>query len=70
MLAAGLPTTFVHDLIVHPRDDVLVIATHGRGMWALDVRTIQDPEAARAAEEAAAAEAAAEAEAEASEADD
>jgi hypothetical protein len=26
----------VHDLIVHPRDNIVVIATHGRGMWALD----------------------------------
>ncbi len=36
-----MPTTFVHDLIIHPRDDVLVIATHGRGMYALDARPIQ-----------------------------
>jgi photosystem II stability/assembly factor-like uncharacterized protein len=32
----NLPSTFVHDLIIHPRDDVIVIATHGRGMWAMD----------------------------------
>ena len=31
-----LPTTFVSDLIVHPRDDVIVISTHGRGMYAMD----------------------------------
>ncbi len=31
-----LPSTYVHDLIIHPRDNVIVIATHGRGMWALD----------------------------------
>ena len=31
-----LPSTYVHDLIVHPRDNIIVIATHGRGMWALD----------------------------------
>ncbi len=41
-LGSGLPSCYVHDLIVHPRDSVLVIATHGRGMWALDVRTIQE----------------------------
>ncbi len=41
VLANNLPTTFVHDLIVHPREDLLVIATHGRGMYALDVRPIQ-----------------------------
>ncbi len=52
-LAAGLPSTFVHDLAVHPRDDMLVAGTHGRGVWVLDVRPIQDPEAARAAREAA-----------------
>ena len=42
-LASGLPTTFVSDLVIHPREDVVVISTHGRGMWGLDVRTIQDP---------------------------
>lgn len=41
VLANNLPTTFVHDLIIHPRDDIMVIATHGRGMYALDVRPIQ-----------------------------
>jgi photosystem II stability/assembly factor-like uncharacterized protein len=50
-LTAGLPTTYVHDLIVHPRDDVIVIATHGRGMWAMDARPIQDPEFGRSEEE-------------------
>ncbi|MEW6072830.1 MAG: hypothetical protein AB1726_09600 [Planctomycetota bacterium] len=45
VLAAGLPATFVHDLVVHPRDDVVVIATHGRGMWVLDARPIRgEPE--------------------------
>ena len=44
-LASGLPNTFVHDLVVHERDDMLVAATHGRGVWVLDVRAIQDPEA-------------------------
>jgi photosystem II stability/assembly factor-like uncharacterized protein len=43
VLANGLPTTFVSDLVIHPRDDVMVISTHGRGMWAMDVRSIQDP---------------------------
>ncbi|MEZ6014448.1 MAG: hypothetical protein R3F49_04990 [Planctomycetota bacterium] len=40
-LSSGLPTTYVHDLIVHPREDLIVIATHGRGMYALDARPIQ-----------------------------
>lgn len=33
----NLPSTYVHDLQVHPRDRVLVAATHGRGMWVLDL---------------------------------
>ncbi len=41
VLPNSLPTTFVADLIIHPRDDVMVIATHGRGMYALDVQPIQ-----------------------------
>ena len=40
-LAGDLPTTFVHDIAIHPRDSVMVIATHGRGMWALDVAPIR-----------------------------
>ncbi len=36
----NLPTTYVHDLIVHPRDNIIVIATHGRGIWALDANPI------------------------------
>jgi photosystem II stability/assembly factor-like uncharacterized protein len=35
-----LPSTYVHDLIIHPRDNVIVIATHGRGMWVLDAGKI------------------------------
>ncbi len=58
----NLPTSFFHDLVIHPREDILVAATHGRGLWALDVRPLQaltpevqaeavhlfDPEPARA----------------------
>ncbi|MFO7616054.1 MAG: hypothetical protein R6V75_02255 [Bacteroidales bacterium] len=35
-----LPTVYVHDLIVHPRDNIIVIGTHGRGAWALDANGI------------------------------
>ena len=35
-LSHRLPTTFVSDLIIHPRDDIIVISTHGRGMYAMD----------------------------------
>jgi photosystem II stability/assembly factor-like uncharacterized protein len=35
-LRNNLPTVAVNDLLVHPRDNDLVIATHGRGIWILD----------------------------------
>lgn len=41
-LVGNLPTTYVHDINIHPRDDIAVIATHGRGMWALDVRLLRE----------------------------
>jgi len=41
VLANNLPTTFVHDLRIHLRDDIMVIGTHGRGVWAMDVSYIQ-----------------------------
>jgi photosystem II stability/assembly factor-like uncharacterized protein len=41
VLACDFPTTFVHDLIIHPRENILVAATHGRGMYAMDVANLQ-----------------------------
>ncbi|MBI2074164.1 MAG: hypothetical protein HYT81_14210, partial [Gemmatimonadetes bacterium] len=35
-LRAGMPTVPVYDMVVHPRDNDLVLATHGRGVWILD----------------------------------
>jgi len=40
-LCADLPTTPVTDLVVHPREDEVVIATHGRSLFLLDARPIQ-----------------------------
>jgi len=40
VLGGGLPTTYVHDLVIHPRDNVIVIATHGRGMWVIDAEPV------------------------------
>ncbi len=37
-----LPTVPVHDLVVHPRDRELVIGTHGRAIWIMDVLPLQD----------------------------
>jgi len=31
-----LPNVAVHDLAIHPRDNDLIIATHGRGIWIVD----------------------------------
>jgi len=41
-LCGDLPTTYVHDLVIHPRDDIAVIGTHGRGVWAIDVLFIRE----------------------------
>jgi photosystem II stability/assembly factor-like uncharacterized protein len=41
VLANNIPTTFVHDLVIHPRDGILAAATHGRGMFAMDVSQLQ-----------------------------
>ena len=32
----GLPATAVHDLVIHPRENDLIIGTHGRGIFVLD----------------------------------
>jgi len=42
VLGKNLPSVYVHDLIIHPRDNVIVIATHGRGMWAVDANPINE----------------------------
>ncbi len=36
VLGVGLPTSYVWDIAIHPRDNALVIATNGRGMWIID----------------------------------
>jgi len=35
-LLTNFPTVAADDLIIHPRDNALVIGTHGRGIWILD----------------------------------
>lgn len=35
-LSLNMPTVAFHDLLVHPRDNDLIAATHGRGIWILD----------------------------------
>jgi photosystem II stability/assembly factor-like uncharacterized protein len=38
----GLPTVAVHDLVVHPRERELVVATHGRGIFIMDVAPLEE----------------------------
>ena len=35
--AGGFPTVAVHDLVIHPVELELVVATHGRSIWTIDV---------------------------------
>lgn len=35
-LRGGMPTQAFNDLVIHPRDNDLVLGTHGRGVWILD----------------------------------
>jgi hypothetical protein len=41
VLGGNLPSVNVMDFVVHPRDHVLVAATHGRGLWVVDVSGIE-----------------------------
>jgi photosystem II stability/assembly factor-like uncharacterized protein len=41
VLGGNLPSTYVHDIVVHRRDKVIVAATHGRGMWVMDAVPIE-----------------------------
>jgi len=39
-----LPCTYVHDLAIHPRENMIIIATHGRGMFVLDADPVNKKE--------------------------
>ncbi len=41
-----LPFAYVHDLAIHPRDRMIVIATHGRGVWVFDAEQLDEDEKA------------------------
>jgi photosystem II stability/assembly factor-like uncharacterized protein len=41
VLGGNLPSTQVSDLHVHPRDNLIVISTYGRGMWAMDALKVR-----------------------------
>jgi hypothetical protein len=41
VLGGNLPSVAVMDFIVHARDRMVVIGTHGRGVWAIDVSQLK-----------------------------
>jgi photosystem II stability/assembly factor-like uncharacterized protein len=41
-IGATLPTVPVHDLVVHPRESELVIATHGRSVYVADIKPVRN----------------------------
>jgi photosystem II stability/assembly factor-like uncharacterized protein len=41
-IVGNLPFSYVHDLAIHPRDNMIIIATHGRGMWVMDANPINE----------------------------
>ena len=38
----NLPTIPVHDLVIHPRENDLVVGTHGRGFYITDITPLQE----------------------------
>jgi photosystem II stability/assembly factor-like uncharacterized protein len=43
----SLPFVYVHDLAIHPRDNMIIIATHGRGMWVMDANPLNEKDKRR-----------------------
>jgi photosystem II stability/assembly factor-like uncharacterized protein len=41
-LRGGMPSVPVHDLVIQPRDRELVVATHGRGIYVVDIAPLED----------------------------
>jgi len=53
-LRANLPTVRVDEMVIHPRDNALIVGTHGRSVWVLDhLEPIQEYAAAQASASAA-----------------
>jgi hypothetical protein len=52
-LKANFPTVRVDEITIHPRDNALIVASHGRALWILDhLEPIQEYAAAARADEA------------------
>jgi hypothetical protein len=41
-LTSGLPTVAVYDMVLHPRENELIVGTHGRSIYVLDVAPLQE----------------------------
>ena len=39
---SGLPTVQIADMVVHPRDGELVVGTHGRSAWVVDIAPLRE----------------------------
>jgi hypothetical protein len=37
----GMPSVSIHDLVIHPRENELVVGTHGRSIYIADVKPLQ-----------------------------
>ena len=49
-LKANFPTVRVDEITIHPRDNAMIVATHGRAVWILDhLEPIQEYTAAQSA---------------------
>ena len=46
-ILGNLPFSYVHDLAIHPRDNMIIIATHGRGIWVLDANPVNEKDKQR-----------------------
>ena len=42
LLTGDFPNVATYDLIVHPRENELVLATHGRSIYVMDVKPLQN----------------------------
>lgn len=41
-MKANMPTQPVHDMVIHPRENDLIVATHGRGIYITDISPLQE----------------------------
>ncbi len=46
-ILGNLPFAYVHDLAIHPRDNMIIIATHGRGVWVMDANPVNEKDKLR-----------------------